>query len=110
MVNKQVNEAGKERETEVLNLLREKLQSRRAQLAGLRVVLFGSRADGTAQERSDFDIGLLHDGELDLTLKYDLIDWLEEIPTLLKFDVVDLEKVPESFREEALKNHVVLFE
>jgi predicted nucleotidyltransferase len=66
-----------------------------------RVFLFGSRADGTAHERSDIDIGI--DGPHPVPLEaLELIrDELEEAPTLYTIDVVDFARVPEKFRRVA---------
>lgn len=49
-------------------------------------VLFGSRAKGTAMERSDIDIAVSGADDIE-TLKEDI----DEIPTLYKVDIVDLD-------------------
>ena len=51
------------------------------------VILFGSRAKGTAHEKSDFDIAV--SGVKDIE---ELREQIEEIPTLYSFDVVDLDE------------------
>lgn len=105
-----LTDSGRKRQNEIVQMLKDTFRSHQQNLQDVTIILFGSRANGTAQERSDFDIGIIHNGTLNIRLKYDLIDWLEAIPTLMKFDVVDLEAVPDDFRKEALKNHQVLFE
>ena len=50
------------------------------------VILFGSRAKGTNTERSDIDIAVK--GVKDI---WKLQEKLEEIPTLYKIDLVDLD-------------------
>ena len=50
------------------------------------VILFGSRAKGTNTERSDIDIAVK--GVKDI---WELQEKLEEIPTLYKIDLVDLD-------------------
>ena len=50
------------------------------------VILFGSRAKGTNRERSDIDIAVK--GVKDI---WELQEKLEEIPTLYKIDLVDLD-------------------
>lgn len=66
-----------------------------------RVFVFGSRATGTAHERSDIDIGI--DGPQPVA--YDVLsairEELDESPTLYSIDVVDFARVPEKFRNVA---------
>ncbi len=50
------------------------------------VVLFGSRAKGTALERSDIDIAVSGVGEFDA-----LLEEVEEIPTLYTVDLLDMD-------------------
>ena len=56
------------------------------QFSADRVILFGSRAKGTNTERSDIDIAVK--GVKDI---WELQEKLEEIPTLYKIDLVDLD-------------------
>ena len=51
-----------------------------------KVILFGSRAKGTALERSDIDIAVSGVGEIDL-----LIQKIEELPTLYSIDIVNMD-------------------
>ena len=51
-----------------------------------KVILFGSRAKGTALERSDIDIAVSGVKEVDL-----LIQEIEELPTLYSVDIVNLD-------------------
>lgn len=50
-----------------------------------KIILFGSRAKGTARERSDIDIAVSGVKDFDL-----LLDEIEHLPTLYTVDVVDL--------------------
>ncbi len=71
-----------------------------------KVVLYGSRAKGTSSERSDIDLAISGGNFLDFAYDVD-----EEIPTLLKFDVVNLDKnLSPEFRAEIEKAGVVLYE
>lgn len=51
-----------------------------------KVLLFGSRAKGTALERSDIDIAVSGVKEVEL-----LIQEIEELPTLYSVDIVNLD-------------------
>ena len=51
-----------------------------------KVILFGSRAKGTALERSDIDIAVSGVKEVDL-----LIQKIEELPTLYSIDIVNMD-------------------
>ena len=51
-----------------------------------KVFLFGSRAKGTALERSDIDIAVSGVKEVDL-----LIQEIEELPTLYSVDIVNMD-------------------
>jgi predicted nucleotidyltransferase len=51
-----------------------------------KVVLFGSRAKGTALERSDIDVAVAGVSDFD-----SLEETIEEIPTLYKIDLVNLD-------------------
>lgn len=50
------------------------------------VVLFGSRAKGTARERSDIDIAISGVSDID-----GLQEEIDDLPTLYKIDLVDLD-------------------
>ncbi len=71
-----------------------------------RIVLFGSRARGDFSPVSDIDLAV--EGVKSATLIKEVLD--EEVDTLLKFDVVDLSKVPDYLREEIEKEGIVLYE
>lgn len=96
------------RQEEILAMIHSCLEKLSEKLRGYEVILFGSRADGTARSRSDFDIGILGDRPLDVQTLFSLRDMLDELPTLYTFDVVDLNTVSARFREEALKSYKVL--
>jgi len=98
-----------DRASKVLNDIRGVLASSADLLSGHRVVLFGSRAAGTAKDRSDFDIGVDGDTPLGLSAFYAIADKLESIRTLYRIDWVDLCKTSDTFRSEALKNSKVLY-
>ena len=68
-----------------------------------RLFLFGSRAQGTHDERSDIDIGILPDTPVSGKQLSDIQEELEQIPTLLKIDVIDFSLVDDAFKKIALK-------
>ena len=66
-----------------------------------RVFVFGSRAAGSAAERSDIDIGIEGPAPVPRPAVAAIHDELEEAPTLYTIDVVDFRRVPEDFRRLA---------
>ena len=66
-----------------------------------RVFLFGSRATGSAAERSDIDIGIEGPAAVPRSALAAIHEELEEAPTLYSIDVVDFRQVPENFRRLA---------
>ena len=80
-------------------------------LAGYRplhVFLFGSRAQGTADRRSDFDIGVDAGRPLSARDLVELREIFDSAPLLARVDVVDFARVDDRFREHALGNAVPL--
>lgn len=71
------------------------------------VVLFGSRADGTHNRRSDFDIAYLPGKNFDPTSVVRLREDIEENNVIYGVDLVDLSQVEESFRKKVLREGVV---
>ena len=71
-----------------------------------KVILFGSRARGDNHERSDIDLAIQGGDTVAFAASAD-----EDIPTLLMFDVVDLDKpVQSELLEEIRKDGVVIYE
>ena len=64
----------------------EEVQRISRQYGAREVILFGSRAKGTAVERSDIDIAVFGAESFD-----ELKEAIQEIPTLLSFDVVNMD-------------------
>ena len=98
------------REEQILGMISRTIQAHQVDLHGHRVILFGSRATGTAKPRSDFDIGV--DGPTPLPQKVfdQLADEFEELPTLYSIDWVDLQKTSPQFRQQALQGAITLQE
>jgi len=66
--------------------------------------IFGSEANGTADRRSDIDIGILGPQPVSGAVMQQIREELETLRTLRSFDVVDFSRVDESFKAEALEH------
>ena len=73
------------------------------------IILFGSRARGTNGERSDIDLALYAG---DTKQYYHILDFVEEIESLLMFDIVDLNggAVSRDLLDEIQRDGVILYE
>ncbi|MBU4298463.1 nucleotidyltransferase domain-containing protein [Patescibacteria group bacterium] len=69
-----------------------------------KVFFFGSRVKGDNFPRSDIDVGILGPKPVPSFIKLEIEEELENLPTLYKFDLVDLKKISEKFKKIALKN------
>ena len=69
----------------------------------IRIILFGSRARGDYNRRSDIDIGILPRKKYNYKKLIFLKEKLENINIPYKVDIVDISKVSEIFRKKALK-------
>ncbi len=69
-----------------------------------KIFLFGSRARGTAHERSDIDIGIEGPAPVPYEILSSIVAEIEESPTLYSVDVVDFKRAPEQFRAVALEH------
>jgi predicted nucleotidyltransferase len=76
---------------------------------GHQVFLIGSRANGRARPRSDFDLGVIGPEALPLKTFHEIEDALENLPTLYRIDWVDLNGVSDRFRRMALSEGKVLY-
>jgi predicted nucleotidyltransferase len=65
------------------------------------VFLFGSRAAGTAHQRSEIDIGIEGPAPVPRAVLAGIEDELDEAPTLYTVEVVDFSRVSERFRRVA---------
>jgi uncharacterized protein len=69
-----------------------------------RLFLFGSRAAGIHDEKSDIDIGILSNTPITGKQMLTIQEKIERIPTLLKIDFVDFSSVGDEFKKIALKH------
>lgn len=72
-------------------------------------IVFGSRAFGDAEERSDLDLAISCPG---ITRRrwVEIADAIEQAETLIPIDLVWLEEAPAAFREEIRRTGKVLYE
>jgi predicted nucleotidyltransferase len=70
------------------------------------IILYGSRARGDAKPNSDIDLAI----EADERIGYIRTILDEEIPTLLKFDVVNLNNAGGNLKEEIINEGIVIYE
>lgn len=87
----------------ILKLLREALSD-----VEYTVLLFGSRADGTAVPGSDYDIGVAADRNIERELARARFS-LEESNIPVNVDLVDLSFTDPDFRHEVLGSGIVLW-
>ncbi len=76
-----------------------------------KIILFGSRAKGTHEERSDVDLCLVLEENAGLNARHFRLDLEEDTVIPYQFDVVYLDEISDSrFKEEILKTGVVIYE
>ncbi len=69
-----------------------------------RIFLFGSRAKGTARRGSDYDIGIEGPVPVPASIKFDIEDDLEKLPTLATIEIVDFSQASERFARSAARS------
>ena len=74
------------------------------------VILFGSRAKGTAKPYSDFDIAIEWKEKIPLHTMAKIREELDKLPTLKSFDLIDLKRVSGNFIETVRKTGVILYD
>lgn len=71
-----------------------------------RLFLFGSRAQANSKKTSDIDIGIIADTPISPLEMANIQDRADQIPTLLKIDIVDFNTVTDDFKTIALKHTI----
>jgi len=66
------------------------------------IALFGSQARGEQYAGSDIDIGILGKNSVPYEIMVKIIEEKDDLPTLRKIDIVDLQSVDAPFRENVL--------
>jgi predicted nucleotidyltransferase len=91
--------------TDVERIIKQVADVVKSQVSGdYRLFLFGSRAVESPDHRADIDIGILADRPLSARQMVTIKEKIEELPTLLKIDFVDLTAAGERFRSIALQH------
>ena len=67
------------------------------------VFYFGSRVAGFGDERSDVDLGIQGSKSVNPVILLKIKEEIENLPTLYKIDVVDINKSEPKFQKVALK-------
>lgn len=98
------------REDAIKELIRQQLQKIAPKLEGYKVLLFGSRVTGKARERSDFDVAIVGDRPISLRTFYEIEELLDDIDTLYRIDLVDLNRAAPEWRRQALKAVEALYD
>jgi len=98
-----------QRETRLPDSVAIALQVLRAEPDIKTIILFGSRAVGDHDERSDFDIAISADG-IDRQKLALLRDKIGQSPTLFKIAVTLLESMPPALRQRVVTQGVVIYE
>jgi predicted nucleotidyltransferase len=97
------------REDQILSWVADGLAQFADELKGYSIILFGSRAQGSARERSDFDFGIIGESAIPLKTFFKISDFMDQLPTLYRLDWVDLNRASEALRENALQNAKVIY-
>lgn len=78
-------------------------------IPGHEVVVFGSRANGTARKYSDLDLAIFASSPLSIDLLLDITEEFGESDLPFKVDVVDGTRIDESFRRKIRRNCISVF-
>lgn len=94
---------------EISAVIKKVVEIIREHLSGeYKILLFGSWARGNALKTSDIDIGILGKKKIDWGLMTKILERTEEIFTLRKIDIVDLNTVEDNFKNNILKYAKIL--
>jgi len=77
------------------------------ELPHAKVFLFGSQANNTARPNSDYDIGILDDKPVPLSVMWKIYAFCEDLP--INVDVVDFRQVDEDFKKVVFSQKVIYF-
>lgn len=72
-----------------------------------KIYLFGSRARGNFNERSDIDIAIDTGTQIDLVVKGQINSMIEALNIPQKTDLVDFHRAPQSLKDNILKEGIL---
>ena len=75
----------------------------------LRIYLFGSWTQGKALRVSDLDIGLDTGNPIEFAILQKIDETLDELPTLRKIDIIDLQAITPEFRDQVTQQGELLY-
>ncbi|HLR76311.1 MAG TPA: nucleotidyltransferase domain-containing protein [Balneolaceae bacterium] len=75
---------------------------------GVKLFVFGSFANGTNRSTSDLDIGVLWQSERSAQTFRELYDEVQQLPTIRKIDLVDMDLAGQRFREKVLGQEILI--
>ena len=70
------------------------------------IFFFGSRVEGTSDERSDIDVGIEGDKPVPADAMQNILEDMEELPILYRIDVVDWKKFPDTSKKSTKKEYI----
>jgi predicted nucleotidyltransferase len=79
-------------------------------LPDARILLFGSRARGDAEQTSDFDFAIDAGSKIPLDVIARIEDEIEELHTLKSVDIVNLNRAKPAFKTIILKIGVIIYD
>jgi predicted nucleotidyltransferase len=96
-----------DRVNQIVSLVAERVRERLG--PGSRVIWFGSWVRGEARSRSDIDLAVEADGGVSQAEYARLLAWIqEELPTLYRVDLVNMDEIGEPLRRQILTEGVVV--
>ncbi len=95
-------------EQEIIKKAVEIIKRRMAPHGTCKIFLFGSRAEGRATAKSDFDIGIESEKAVPAGMIYQIEEELDVLPDLRKVEVVDFGRLTGSFKRVAAAHRQVL--
>ncbi|RTZ60896.1 MAG: hypothetical protein DSZ31_01145 [Gammaproteobacteria bacterium] len=91
-------------------LIREAVKVIKRHLPAVKVIVFGSRAGENFRENSDLDLALDWGKPIPPYLMEQIREELDELPTLVSFDLVDLNSVSEEFKNQILTAGRIIYD
>ena len=74
-----------------------------------KIIIYGSRARGDFRQTSDIDIAVECDGDnREIGVLNEILN--EDIPSLLKYEIINLKKVNKRLRDEVMREGIVIYE